>query len=316
MRTYLQGRDSILVIVGPRCGTAVTPATLRELLGPDVRACWATRSGEATELADRFGVEHSTICVFGGDGTVSEVVNGLWQIAAGSAPALAIFPAGTSNVLARHFGCPTFRAAVCAATDGEGIPLNVAELVSDDGRTRLAALSLSTGAMAAACLLANSLRWLGQKRIEVGQLFSRLTNGEYRVSVEGDQKTVVHGWHYSISHVGQRAFGTNLLPVHLPSDRPFVVTQTLLRRSATGLLRPDPVCHRGLPSDQRATDGEGFGDRFYDVARGLRLEHEDDSPVCVDGDLWTCGCFQARARTSPVRVLVPREVCLLQGGEE
>src|SRR5260370_27744015 len=108
MRTSLRGRDSILVIVGPRCGTAVAPATVRELLGPDVRACWATRSGEATDLAGRFGVEHSTICVFGGDGTVSEVINGLWQIAAESA--LAIFPAGTSNVLACHFGCPTFRA--------------------------------------------------------------------------------------------------------------------------------------------------------------------------------------------------------------
>jgi len=314
MRTSLRGRDSILVIVGPRCGTAVAPATVRELLGPDVRACWATRSGEATDLAGRFGVEHSTICVFGGDGTVSEVINGLWQIAAESA--LAIFPAGTSNVLACHFGCPTFRAAVCAASDGEGIPLNVAELVSDDGRTRLAALSLSTGAMAAACILANSLRWLGQKRIEVGQLFSRSTNGEYRVSIEDDQKTVAHGWHYSLSHVGQRAFGTRLLPVYLPSDRPFVVTQTLLRRSRTGLLRPDPIRHRGLPSDQEATSGEGFGDRFYHVARDLRLEHEDDSPVCVDGDLWTSGCFQARVRTSLVRVLVPRDVCLLQDGGE
>src|SRR5206468_1236291 len=105
-----QARTPILAIVGCRSSAAVRLQTIRSLLGSAVRACWATRPGEAAELVVRHGTEYAMLCVFGGDGTVSEVVNGLHQISRVALPPLTIFPAGTSNILARHFGCDTFGA--------------------------------------------------------------------------------------------------------------------------------------------------------------------------------------------------------------
>jgi diacylglycerol kinase (ATP) len=71
--------------------------------------------GDARRLAEtcdaaRYGV----IAVAGGDGTINEVVNGLAH-RSGDAPALAIVPLGTANVLAHELGL-SFKAAAIART--------------------------------------------------------------------------------------------------------------------------------------------------------------------------------------------------------
>jgi YegS/Rv2252/BmrU family lipid kinase len=69
--------------------------SLRETHGP----------GEATTYARQAVAEgYDVVIAAGGDGTVSEVVNGL----AGSEVALGMFPIGTTNVWALHMGIPPF----------------------------------------------------------------------------------------------------------------------------------------------------------------------------------------------------------------
>ena len=75
--------------------------------------------GDARRLAETCDAKrYAVIAVAGGDGTINEVVNGLAQRGEGApalAPALAIVPLGTANVLAHELGL-SFEAAAIART--------------------------------------------------------------------------------------------------------------------------------------------------------------------------------------------------------
>ena len=108
----------MLVVLNPAAGRR-NRHRLRNLLAamasrgvvPVVRE--TTGPSDATALAEaaaRSGV--SLVVAAGGDGTVSEVVNGLWR--AGTGAALGIVPLGTANVLAHELALPRSPDALAA----------------------------------------------------------------------------------------------------------------------------------------------------------------------------------------------------------
>lgn len=98
----------MMIIANPRAGHGRGNRTLeqlRELIrrrGLDIEPVPTERPGHATELARRAAGTVDRIAVMGGDGTISEVVNGL----AGSETALGVIPMGTGNDVARSLGIP------------------------------------------------------------------------------------------------------------------------------------------------------------------------------------------------------------------
>jgi YegS/Rv2252/BmrU family lipid kinase len=69
--------------------------------------------GDAETLAAELAAEVDVLLVFGGDGTVHEVANGL-PLPAGDGPLVGLLPAGTGNDLARAIGMPPDPAAAAA----------------------------------------------------------------------------------------------------------------------------------------------------------------------------------------------------------
>jgi len=105
----------ILAIVNPVAGRGAAArawAQLRTLYGWD--SAQTERPGHARELAASTAGVYERVVVVGGDGTASEVANGL----AHSPTAMALIPAGTGNDLAVNLGIPRdpVRAANLAAT--------------------------------------------------------------------------------------------------------------------------------------------------------------------------------------------------------
>jgi len=77
--------------------------TLLDARGIDARAEATTGPDDATRLAKEAVAEGADIIIsYGGDGTLNEVIQGV----AGSRTALAVWPGGTSNVVARDLGAP------------------------------------------------------------------------------------------------------------------------------------------------------------------------------------------------------------------
>jgi diacylglycerol kinase (ATP) len=73
----------------------------------------ASDPGDAETLVAELAPEVDVLLVFGGDGTVHEVANGL-PIPAGDGPLVGLLPAGTGNDLARAIGMPPYPVAAAA----------------------------------------------------------------------------------------------------------------------------------------------------------------------------------------------------------
>jgi diacylglycerol kinase family enzyme len=127
-----------LLILNPRATSmtgSIAGQVVRELgASLDLRTEQTRYRGHARDLAaDAAGQSYELVIIFGGDGTVNEVVNGLMAASAGQAeatstssdaaagqapprvkPAIAIVPGGGGNVLARTLGIPVDPAAATA----------------------------------------------------------------------------------------------------------------------------------------------------------------------------------------------------------
>jgi diacylglycerol kinase family enzyme len=101
-----------LLVVNPKAtgASAQVRDVLAHALASEIKLDVAetTARGHATELADQAAVDGLDVVVaLGGDGTVNEVVNGLLTNGPGAElPALAVVPAGGTNVFARALGMP------------------------------------------------------------------------------------------------------------------------------------------------------------------------------------------------------------------
>ena len=100
--------------------------------------------GDAETLAAELAAEVDVLVVFGGDGTVHEVANGLPL--GGDGPLVALLPAGTGNDLARALGLPPD--PVAAATELAGARPRALDLL--DCGPRRAANGVNAGFAAAA----------------------------------------------------------------------------------------------------------------------------------------------------------------------
>jgi diacylglycerol kinase (ATP) len=120
----------MMIIANPRAGHGSGAGNIEKLRhairrrGLDCTAVPTERPGHATELARRFASENgSRLGVMGGDGTISEVVQGL----VGSDVELAVLSMGTGNDVARSLGLPLndLEASLEIAMEGEARPIDV-----------------------------------------------------------------------------------------------------------------------------------------------------------------------------------------------
>ena len=129
-------------IAGYRRGRRVWPRLLASVgePGAQVATWWTEWSGHAETLAARARREgFDRVVAVGGDGTLLEVVNGLWWEPRGALPSVGVVPFGTGCDYVRSFNLgPTLRDKVATAL-GEntlGVSLGLVRLQGLDGQPR------------------------------------------------------------------------------------------------------------------------------------------------------------------------------------
>jgi YegS/Rv2252/BmrU family lipid kinase len=217
--------------------------------------------GDAEALAGELAGQVEVLLVFGGDGTVHEVVNGLPLPAVQDGPLVALLPAGTGNDLARGLGLPPDPVAAAGALAGGGRPRALDLL---DCGQRLAANGVNAGFAAAATevLSPRLKRLLGPVAYVAGGVRAGLRPPTWpaRVEVagrvvEGETLAVV------IGNGGSFGGGRRLLPGADPGDGlldvlvvPAAVSKARLARAlATGRRLPGDLPRLRGPSARIVT---------------------------------------------------------------
>ena len=146
----------------------------------------ASDPGDAQALTAELAGEVDVLLVFGGDGTVHEVANGLPL--GGDGPLVALLPAGTGNDLARAIGVPPDPVAAAAELpDARPRPLDLLDCGS-----RRAANGINAGFAAAATdvLSRRVKRALGPAAYVVGGVWAGLDPPTWPARVEVDGRVV------------------------------------------------------------------------------------------------------------------------------
>ncbi len=110
---------SLYLIINPVAGRGMYKNGLGEALHvlhsagyvPTVR--FTTRAGEAVELAQQ-SAGYDLVCCMGGDGTLSDVIEGLMRLKTEERPPIGYFPLGTANDVATTLKLPKGDSAACA----------------------------------------------------------------------------------------------------------------------------------------------------------------------------------------------------------
>jgi YegS/Rv2252/BmrU family lipid kinase len=147
----------------------------------------ASDPGDAEALAGELAAEVDVLVVFGGDGTVHEVANGL-PVPAGDGPVVALLPAGTGNDLARAIGMPPD--PVAAATELAGARPRALDLLDCGPRRAANGINAGFAAAATAALSRRVKRLLGPAAYLVGGVRAGVSPPTWPARVEVDGRVV------------------------------------------------------------------------------------------------------------------------------
>jgi diacylglycerol kinase (ATP) len=131
----------------------------------------------------------SVIVVFGGDGTMHEVVNNLYSHGRLDIPVM-LFPCGTGNAFNHDLGVFTYEKALEAFYARQVREVDLM-LVSGPVNQRIAFNMMGWGLVAQINVVAEKMRWLGKSRYTLASLWCILKNPSEFMKIKVDQQKIL-----------------------------------------------------------------------------------------------------------------------------
>ncbi|MCL5425342.1 MAG: lipid kinase YegS [Gammaproteobacteria bacterium] len=281
-----------------------------------VRATW--EGGDAADIAEQsasMGITHVIAC--GGDGTVSEVMNGLMRLAHDQRPALGIVPLGSANDFATSVGLPLEPGpALAVALSISSHPIDVVRITAGASgeSTTSYYMNMTTGGFGAE-ITSSTPKTL--KRM--------LGGGAY--SLMGALKAWRHRSYRGTLHWDGKEQQTSLLLLALGNGRQSGGGQVLAPRAKLDdgrldvLLVKDFKSVMELPkliSELQSFPADGRFVRYFTTSQLTVTTQVEDPPwpLTLDGEARCYDHYCAEVVPLALRVLIPEDCPLLSSSRQ
>lgn len=281
-----------------------------------VRATWeGGDAADIAELSDTMGITHVIAC--GGDGTVSEVMNGLMRLPHDRRPALGIVPLGSANDFATSVGLPLEPGpALAAARALSAYPIDVVRVTAGAGGESATSyyINMTTGGFGAE-ITSSTPKTL--KRL--------LGGGAY--SLMGALKAWRHRSYRGTLHWDEKEESASLLLLALGNGRQSGGGQVLGPRAKLDDGRLDVLLVKDfssvtelskLISELQSFPSEGRFVRYFTTTQLTLTTQVGDPPwpLTLDGEARCYDHFCAEVVPLALRVLLPEECPLLSSSNQ
>jgi len=281
-----------------------------------VRATW--EGGDAADIAEQsasLGITHVIAC--GGDGTVSEVMNGLMRLAHDQRPALGIVPLGSANDFATSVGLPLEPGpALEAALSLSSHPIDVVRITAGASgeSTTSYYMNMTTGGFGAE-ITSSTPKTL--KRM--------LGGGAY--SLMGALKAWRHRSYRGTLHWDGKEEQTSLLLLALGNGRQSGGGQVLAPRAKLDDGRLDVLLVKDfksmmeltkLISELQSFPADGRFVRYFTTSQLTVTTQAEDPPwpLTLDGEARCYDHYCAEVVPLALRVLIPEDCPLLSSSRQ
>ena len=132
--------------------------------------------------------QFNRVFIFGGDGTVNEVINGLYRADLLNDTPIGVIPTGSGNSVMHDIDCLDYVDAVDRALQ-DNIQLMDVNKVVFDNEVRLSVSIIGWGMFSYANLLAEQLRFLGTIRYDVASIIKLMQRSFYNAKVTIDSES-------------------------------------------------------------------------------------------------------------------------------
>lgn len=298
-----QKRTTGFVVLNPVAGKGnpdETKAILQSSLGREQYDLYETTGKESLEEVVQTAVQknkYAWVAAIGGDGTVSQVANGLM----GTETPLVILPGGTGNVLAQELNIPQDIEAACELLKGSGEfqPIDVIQ-VNDNYFVHQLGIGLESATMQSTSS-AQKNRWglAAYLWTAVKEAFGWQPY-HITLTVDGEKHPIYHASELSIANAAKiGAFGLEWDGTIAPDDGRLDII--ILR--ANSLIDYAQIAWAMITGQQRQS--RQF--QIFSATKDVRVETEQPLPVHGDGEVYTDILpFTAVLLPHALQVLVPQ----------
>ena len=236
----------------------------------EVEFLWTQRPGHARELARDAAARHQVVCAVGGDGTVSEVVNGLMP----HPVPLVVIPTGSGNDFASLVDCPGSPEELQRVlADGMGLRMDVI-----DCGDRYCGNSIGIGFEAMVTYHSLSIRNMRGLPLYLTAVFKALRSPDrirYRVTVDGREASNGEYLLVSIGNGPRAGGGFYINPRATPIDGMMDVCAAQ-RMSRLRLLTILPLAIRGSHLRRRGIE--------FHRGESISVAADQPFPIHIDGE--------------------------------